>query len=298
MTCLDPVAPAPDTLAPNAAEPTARWSGALDLHYRHESARGTRLKHHHHGPMRVFKSLYPEGAQCCHTVLIHPPGGLVGGDELNINLRLDADAHALISTPGAARFYASDGAAAVQRVAVQVAPGARLEWCPLEAIAYPGCRAESHWHARLAPGAQLLAWDVVALGLPATGHAFDHGRYTQRWSIDGLWREHARIDAEDQRLMHGRLGLNGHNTLGTLVLAHGNPWSKGQQENLLACCREALQAHTAVPLAATAPNPQMIVVRGLAHQVEPLMAGLQAAWAALRHAAWDLEAAAPRVWRV
>jgi urease accessory protein len=248
--------------------------------------------------MRVFKSLYPEGPNCCHTVLVHPPGGLVGGDELDIDVRLDPNAHALISTPGAARFYASDDAKAVQRVRVQLAEGARLEWCPLEAIAYPGCRAESHWRAALAPGAQLLAWDLVALGLPATAQAFDHGHYLQRWSIDGLWREHARIDAADQRLMQGRLGLRGHNTLGTLVLAQGSAWSKAQQDELLACCRDALQAHGDVPLAATAPNPQMVVLRGLAHQAEPLMAGLQAAWAALRHAAWGLDAAAPRVWRV
>jgi urease accessory protein len=99
-------------------------------------------------------------------MIVHPPGGLVGGDVLDIRVRLDAGAHALVSTPGATRFYASDDLEAAQRVSIDLAAGARLEWLPLEALAYPGCRALNQITATLTPGAEMLAWDVTALGLP------------------------------------------------------------------------------------------------------------------------------------
>lgn len=289
-------------LAPHPHVPS-QWQGRLDLHYTHDTQHGTRLRHRHDGPMRVFKSLYPEGPDCCHTVLIHPPGGLVGGDRLDIDIQLDAKAHALISTPGAARFYATDDLAAHQSVRLQLAAGARLEWCPLETLAYPGCRAENHWQASMAPGSELIAWDLVALGLPAAQQAFTHGQYQQHMAIDGLWLERAHIDARDQRLMGGRLGLNGHRALVTMVYASGDALTPQRQNQLLEAAREVLPpasaAHSdAALLAVTCPNRHMVVLRGLAAQTEPLMQACQRVWAVWRSHAWGLHQDAPRIWRV
>ena len=151
------------------------WHAQLDMNYAFERDRSV-VRYRHEGPIRILQSLYPEGHQICHNVLVHPPGGLVGGDQLDIRLHLGTKSHALITTPGATRFYRSAGPLAVQQVRAEVAEGARLEWLPLETITYPGCQVENRLRFTLAPGAQMMGLDVLALGLPAAGEPFEIGR--------------------------------------------------------------------------------------------------------------------------
>ena len=113
------------------------WHGSLSLRYSRDVDRTVALDRHE-GPLRVLRRLYPEGPRICHHVLVHPPGGIVGGDVLSVDAHLDEGYHALITTAGATRFYRSAGATAVQHVRTRVAPGARLEWLPLETLAYGG----------------------------------------------------------------------------------------------------------------------------------------------------------------
>jgi len=274
------------------------WHAKLSLHHRREGPRTT-TRYEHTGPLRVLKSLYPEGEAICHNVIVHPPGGLVGGDVLDIRVRVDGDAHALVSTPGATRFYESDDLQATQRVTLDLAAGARLEWLPLEALAYPGCRALNQLTATLAPGAELLAWDVTALGLPASDKPFSRGRITQRLELPGRWLEQVHIDASDHRLLASPLGLAGQRCLGSLLFAVGDPLERARREHLLEAVRSALQnLPPGVQAAATCPNPHLLLVRALAPVVEPLMNTLQGCWAALRQEAWKLKPVPPRIWGV
>ena len=274
------------------------WHASLELNYRRSGSRTT-LQHRHDGPLRILKSLYPEGEGVCHNVIVHPPGGLVGGDTLDIRVRAEAGAHALISTPGATRFYRSEGPEATQQVHLSVAEGARLEWLPLESIAYPQCQARNSLTLDIAPGGECLGWDVCALGLPAADQPFTQGQLLQALHWPGVWQERARIDASDVRLLDSPLGLGGHRTLGTLWLARGLPWTASEREALLSAVREALAPQTdAVPAGATSPDARLVLVRALGPQVEPVMALLQRAWAALRVQAWAMPGSAPRIWRV
>ncbi len=276
------------------------WHASLQLDYRSTQAR-THVMHRHHGPLRVFKSLYPEGPGICHNVIVHPPGGVVGGDRLDIKVQVASGAHALISTPGATRFYEGDGLPGSQQVLLTLAQNARLEWLPLETIAYPGCLAENRIRIDLSEGAQLLAWDVVALGLPAAGSPFTHGRFDQRIEWPGVWLEQGRIDGQDRRLLDSPVGLGGRQAMACLWFACGTALTAAEQEALIDRVREALPSAATPGLpafAATWNHPQLLVVRGLADSVEHLMATLQAVWAAIRKQAWQLDAAAPRIWRV
>jgi len=274
------------------------WQAHLNLHHRRDATR-TVLKHTHDGPLRILKSLYPEGEGICHNVIVHPPGGLVGGDTLDIAVRVDGGAHALISTPGATRFYRSDGPPATQQVRLQLDAGARLEWLPLETIAYPDCHALNRLEMTLAPGAECMGWDVCALGLPHAGQPFERGRMAQHLAMPGLWLERATIDAADTRLLSSPLGLAGQRCLGTLWLACGEPLARERRERLLDAVRDTLgQAGTDVRAGATCPHPQVLVVRALAPLVEPLMAGFQRVWATLRAQAWGMAQVPPRIWQV
>lgn len=272
------------------------WHARLALDYQARQEK-TSLHFTHDGPLRVLKSLYPEGPGICHNVLVHPPGGLVGGDVLDIAVQVGEGAHALVTTPGATRFYRSNGHQALQRTRLNLSAGARLEWLPLEAIAYNACDAANHVEFTLAEGAQLLAWDVTALGLPMANQHFDQGLLTQHLEWPGVFLEHGAIHAEDKLLLDGSLGLAGQRCMATLILASGTPLSRVQREALLEATHELLQsAPEGVISGVTAPNEHMLVLRALAPVVEPVMILWKTVWAHWRVQLWGLQARVPRIW--
>lgn len=272
------------------------WHARLDLHHQRRGP-CTVARFVHDGPLRVLQSLYPEGDGICHNVLVHPPGGLVGGDTLDISLRVDPGAHGLVTTPGATRFYRSSDAPALQRTRVSVAPGGRLEWLPLEAIAYDACQARNELRMDLAPGAELMGWDITALGLPHAGQAFTCGELTQHLELEGAWLERGRIAADDHRLLDGPLGLAGHRCMASLFFACGSEMTRARREQALDVAREALEAlPRPSPAGVTAPHGRIVVLRVLAAQVEPAMTLLRTVRARWREALWQLPATAPRIW--
>jgi len=272
------------------------WHAQLTLDYALEAGR-TVARHTHQGPLRVLQSLYPEGSAICHNVLVHPPGGLVGGDTLEVRVKVQSGAQALITTPGATRFYRSDGALALQTTHLHLEPDARLEWLPLEAICYSGCQAENRLTLTPEPGAECMGWDVTALGLPGANQPFAQGWLQQHLELPGAWLERGRIAADDTRLLDGPTGLDGQRCLACLFFATGTPLGRERRQQALDAARAVLEAH---PLAATAgatsPNAQVVVVRVLAPLVEPAMDLLRAVRGAWRHTLWTQSASSPRIW--
>ena len=272
------------------------WHAQLQLDYRLEAARSV-ARHSHSGPLRILQSLYPEGDAICHNVLVHPPGGLVGGDTLDMTITAGDSSHGLITTPGATRFYRSGGAPAVQRTHITLREQARLEWLPLEAICYNQCRAENHLTLNLAPQAEFMGWDVTALGLPAAQQAFGAGSFLQHIEVPGIWLERGRIRAEDRRLLDGALGLAGNRCLASLFFVAGSKLERGRRAQALEMAREVIAAHALRPTAgATSPDGQVIVLRVVAPIVEPAMDLLRRLWAVWRQHFWGLSAPSPRIW--
>ena len=272
------------------------WHASLALDY---SLRDGRSIAHfkHEGPLRIMQSLYPQGQAICHNILVHPPGGLVGGDRLDIRIHVGSQAHGLITTPGATRFYRSLGEQAVQCTEINLESGARLEWLPMEALCYSGCLAENRLQLKLAPGAELLGWDVTALGLPQADQPFVQGQLLQHIEAPGLWLERARIRADDHGLMNHPLALAGQRCLGTLFMVCGQPLERARRERLIEAAREVLDGHPlGTSAGVTAVNEQVLVLRVLAPLVEPAMGLLRAVWQSWRLQAWQLEAPAPRIW--
>ncbi len=272
------------------------WHASLQLDYTLEGTR-TVARHAHNGPLHILQSLYPEGDAVCHNVLVHPPGGLVGGDTLDITATVGPGAHGLVTTPGATRFYRSTGERALQRTHLTLAEGARLEWLPLEALCYNACNAENHLTLNLAPGAECMGWDVTALGLPHAGQPFETGRFVQHIEAPGLWLERGVIDAADHRLLESPLGLAGQRCMASLFFVVGTPLERARRDTALDAARAVMDAHALKASAgATSPNGQVLVVRALAPQVEPAMQLLRQVRAAWRAALWQLCAEPPRIW--
>jgi urease accessory protein len=273
------------------------WRGQLTLDYRRDGQRCVVLDRHD-GPLRVLASLYPESPSICHNVLLHPPGGIVGGDELHIAVTLAEGTHALLTTPGATRFYRSAGDTATQSLAARVAADARLEWLPLESIAHSGCIAENRMRFELVANAEMIGWDVLALGLPASGQAFELGRFTQSIELPATWLERGVVDASDRRLLDSPLGWAGQRVLGTLWFASGAAMPNEKRSVLLDAARAVADGNALRATAGcTSPNDRVAVLRVLAPNVESAMNLLKLVWTSWRDVAWGLEPCAPRVWK-
>jgi len=274
------------------------WRADLKLDYTLESQR-TVVRYLHQGPLRILQSLYPEGDQICHNVLVHPPGGLVGGDTLDIQVTVAEGAHGLVSTPGATRFYKSGGHPALQQVVAHLADNAKLEWLPLEAIAYNDCEATNRAIFNLAPSAELITWDVTALGLPSSDMAFTQGHFQQHIELPGVWLERGNIRGEDTRWLNSPLGLAGSKCLASLVFASGSAIDSDRTTQALEAAREVIESHPLrLQAGITCAHPQVIVLRVMSPLVEPTMDLLKKVWAVWRHTLWALPSTPPRIWSV
>jgi urease accessory protein len=278
------------------------WHAQLSLDYR-AAAGKTLLDFSHNGPLRILQSLYPEGDAICHNVLVHPPGGVAGGDDLDIKVNVKEGTHALITTPGATRFYKTSGDPAIQRTTIKIEDGARLEWLPLENIAYSGCLAENKLQLQLAPTAEVIGWDITALGLPATEQPFERGAFTQHLelmspsSAHSPWLERGRIAADDTRLLKSPIGLAGHTCLATLFFIAGRAINTTARELFLSKSREIAQSHALkATCGITSPHSQVIVLRVLADHTEQAIDLCKQVRGAWRELAWGLPNVQPRIW--
>ena len=161
------------------------------------------------------------------------------------------------------------------------------------------CRAENRLRFDLRPGAEMIGWDVLALGLPAAGQAFASGQFLQELELPGVWLERGRIDAPDTQLLDSPLGWAGRRVLATLWFAAGAALLPTRRDALLESARTLVTKHESLSshAGATAPHERVLVLRALADRVEPAMQLLMRTWAAWRGIAWGLNATPPRVWR-
>ena len=256
----------------------------------------TRLvERRHHGPLVVQRPFHPEGDPC-HVYLVHPPGGVVGGDALRIDVQVDPRAHALITTPAATKFYRCDGRVSSQTQELRAA-GATLEWLPQENIFYRGGDVRTATRVHLDAQSKFIGWEINCLGLPARGEPFDAGAL--RLDLE-LWKDPGEMTTQmrDVPIFIDRLRLRGESP------ARGAQWGLAGQEavgTLLATpataahvelTRELLHGH----LAAVSLVDGVLVLRALAPQAEAVRHLFIAAWRALRPGVIGREAVNPRIW--
>lgn len=282
----------------NATNAPPAWRAELALGFA-RTAHGTRLVDRHHaGPLRIQRLLYPEGADCAHAVLLHPPGGIAGGDVLDIALRLDAGAHVLATTPGSAKWYRSDNNEATQHITLAIADDACLEWLPQESVLFDGAFARQTLDVVLAPRAAHIGWDIVQLGRVAAGEAWRSGHWAQRvvFTRNGhtVWREQAALAATDP-LRDSPLGLAGHAAFGTLWACA--PALSADHASVLDQVRDAAAQH-AIASGTTwlAAPADLLVVRALAPSADAVRALFERLWHTLRPCIAALPPQRPRLW--
>ena len=270
------------------------WEARLALRFARRADRTVLVERTHNGPLVVQKMLHPEGPGVCQAIIVHPPGGIAGGDRIELRIDVEGRAHAQLTTPGATKWYRSAGASARQVFAARVGAGAILEWLPHEAIVFAGARAELTTGIVLTGDALFVGWDVVALGRTASGERFDQGTYRQRIEVvrdDALvWAERTDL-AAGSRLLAAPVGLYGAPMFGTFVVA-----APVIADDLLVACRASAPESAGGIVGAVTRLPGVLVARCRGDSPEAARRWFTALWTRVRPALTGRPAVPPRIW--
>jgi urease accessory protein len=271
------------------------WLAKLRLGFSDDGGTSRLVDRLHTGPLRVQKPLYPEGKKNCHAIIVHPPGGVVGGDELNIDVHVKQNAHVVITTPGAAKWYKANGKISKQTVQIQVDAHASMEWLPQEAIFFDAAHVELSQSISLERDARYIACDILCFGRTASGEIFNTGKITQHSTVrrEGklIWFEQGAIIG-GSNAMSGALGLNGKTVVATLIAV-----GKVVPAALIDALRQ--QADLVLDSPACFGVTQLkavIVVRYLGNSSEMARTLMLLAWRYLRPEVIGYEAVELRIW--
>jgi urease accessory protein len=276
------------------------WRARLQLRFEPVDGTTRLTQRRHEGPLLVQRTFHPEAprggqrtggaAGPCHAYLIHPPGGVVGGDQLHLTLAVAPEAHALLTTPAAGKFYRR-GTSGIARLIQSLAVEGCLEWLPQENIFYPDCAAELRTRVQLAGEGRFIGWEVGCLGLPAIARDLSEGRLSLGFELyrDGrpLLLERQHFSGECQR---APWGLRGYAAFGS-CLAY--PLHPGALELLRA--RAAPLVDADLTLACTLVDG-VLCCRSFARRTDRLRAAFTALWGTLRPLLFGREAMPPRIW--
>jgi urease accessory protein len=272
------------------------WQASLTLGFADDQGTTRLLDKMHFGPLRVQKALYPEDKKVCQAIVVHPPGGVVGGDQLEIDIGVGDNAHAFITTPGAAKWYKANGKVSRQSVHLHINENAALEWLPQETIFFDTANVVLEQDVELAAGATFLGCEILCMGRRGSGEVFNTGRIRQRSSIR---REGRLIWWEQGDMLGGQLdsplALDGHTVCATLIAA-GKPLPAAVLNELLTQIRADIAADGEHIFGVT-HTKGVLVARHLGDDSETARRLMLAVWRRVRPHLLQREAVTPRIWQ-
>ncbi len=269
------------------------WQAALSLGFTQRTPRTVLSHRQHNGPLLVQRPFYPESDGTAHLYILHPPAGIVGGDELRIEVQLHEQARALLTTPAATKIYAHPTHYAQQVLQAEVSNHAVFEWLPQETIAFNGSRCRNKVHIDLQDQGLFIGWDTMCLGRPAIAESFSMGELCQRFQLfhngQPIWLERVCYQGDEPALREV-WGLQGHPVFSTFVCAM-------VEQGLVSAVREALgEVNSAQESVAVTWLDGVLVARYLGEKVSRAHQLWQQAWAVVRQQCLNKAACAPRIW--
>jgi urease accessory protein len=278
-----------------AAKP-AHWLATLTLDFDAKNGRSYLAKKQHNGPLVLQKTLYPEGETVCHGIIIHPPGGVAGGDELILNVTLQANASALLTTPGAGKWYKANGVAASQHLQFELAGKSSLEWLPQENILFNGSIVDFSAEIHLSEEACYAGWEILCFGRQARGESWLTGNLKQKLLIKragkAIWQEGAHLQAND-RFFQSSIGLGGNVVSASFVIAAG-----AVPADLFAKCQqfEIDNASDSKAKFGVSALPEVFSARYIGMSAQSARHYFEGLWHILRPWYVSRPAARPRIW--
>lgn len=282
--------------------PPTLVQASLHLDFERDEARGRTIlaSSTQEPPLRVVRAFALEdGAALVH--LHNVSGGLLGGDCLDVSVRLGARTEVQLTTTGATRVYRPrrGTSAASQTSEISVGENALLEYLPDPLIPFAGARFSQRTTIRLDAGAGLFWWEILAPGREARGEVFQYERIEMRSRVIALGRpiaaEHIHLDPR-ARMLSSPARLGSYRYYATFCACRvgldAAAWLKAER-NLREVAREF-----------TRPNETLwgistlvaygLVVRCLARHGHDVLPGLQALWQAAKLLLYNRNAVLPR----
>lgn len=249
----------------------------------------------HFGPLLVQKPLYPEGREVCHVVIIHPPGGVVGGDQLEVSAQIGASANAQITTPGATKWYKANGYTSHQKIRIDVNKGGALEWVPQETIFYNHANVAIDHQVMLEDDAVYVSCEILCFGRTASGETFDSGQIKQRTSIRRnnkmIWFEQIHL-LGGSSAMNSSLALSGKTVCASLILT-----GKVIPQPLIDLAREEAEKITnGVGQVGISQLKSIVVARYLGNSSEVARRVMLCIWGLFRPEILGRAGIVPRMW--
>ena len=271
------------------------WQAQLDLEYTLRGNKTRLLRKQQRGPLTVQRSFYPEG-EICHNYILHPPGGVVGGDTLQINVDTGKATHTLLTTPGATKFYrSSEQKMASQTQKLTVGNDATLEWLPQQNIFFPGANITLNTEIDIAPGGRFVGWEMHCFGRPANGEMFNTGSLRSRTLVKmaGELRLVEQLNTQAQETVLSATGLRGNAMQGCLI---AGPCTVEQCDVLEQILLDLSETEIyAYPVGITLVD-EVLIVRALGEQSEPMHELFSRLWQALRQNWLSVAPCVPRIW--
>jgi len=287
-----------------ACEPPAPgWRARLQLGFESRAGVTRLVRNQHEGPLRLIRAL-PLSQGRCQAVIVHPPGGLVGGDRLEIDIDLAADAQVLCTTPGAQKWYRAHHAGARAHTRIACGPRAAIEWLPQATIVYDEARVDQGLQIDLDPEARMIGWECIVLGRAAMKEQFLRGALRQtielRRGDQLLWSERTVAQAGD-RLFESALGWGGRTVACTVWAASASGASLDDsvarwRSLLWQACDAAQARDLRLVGAASAVDAGLLVARLLADDSQLVMQTAQSLWSAARPTVIGAGEDLPRIW--
>lgn len=261
----------------------------------------------HYGPLRVQRPFYPEGLGCLHLYLLHPPGGLVGGDRLSIDVSLQTGAQVLMTTPSAGKVYRNiSGLKQGQHVSLTVADGAVMEYLPQENIIFDGADAELTTRVETEGSGLFVGWEVTCLGRFESGELFETGQLQQSLQVTHngrpLFNDRLCLEVPGG-VQNSRAGFQGKHVFGTFVItadilaadAESDP--SGLTSRLLSFQEQFNEQRMSEQSLAITQKPGVFIARVLGNKAEQMRQCFEEIWSMVRPSVLARPACAPRIWR-
>ena len=265
------------------------WIAELELRFSKSKSKTFLSTRKHIGPLTIQRPFYPEG-DLCHLYLLHPPGGIVGGDQLSIEVNTDSNSSSLLTTPGATKVYrTSDHKHSTINQNFIVAEDSSFEWLPMETIVFPGANSQFSSKLLLSGNARVAAWEVYCLGRPAINESFDFG--SLNFSLE-LWRDGMPILLDklmiDKTELESVVGLRGFPVFGTFIISKTN-------KKVLETVR-TMMIETDSCVTGVTQIEDIIIVRSLAKKTYLAQDLFKKIWQTVRPLVFEREASIPRIW--
>ena len=188
-----------ETTVNNSQKP---WVGRCEVEFLVNKQNKTRHQGGCNAPLKLMRTNISEDGRC-ELPILHTAGGLVGGDQLKIEINLKKESKSIMSTVAAQKIYGSirrslinpEGKWCRQKIIITQEEATDLEWLPQETIMYENALYEQDVSVQLEPNSSFLSMDIVRLGRTAANEGLN----------EGIWR--SSLNIKRRGLGNGLTGL-------------------------------------------------------------------------------------------